>query len=217
MATRINVTQIANFDTHDENNLAQRWKKWKQSFEFYVTASGTDNDSQMRALLLHCAGPDVQDIFMHLQGVGTTYKAAMDALNNHFESKKNVVFERHVFRQAMQGTKDSLLTFVTRLRKIASTCEFANPNNEIRDQFIDKCSSNHLRRRLLQEPNLTLENVVEKAQAMELAEMQSIAMQPDEMQAGIARLKVIQESMIFLPISAVSAVGVQPTLPISAI
>ena len=39
-----------------------------------------DNDSQMRALLLHCAGPDVQDIFMYLQDVGTTYKAAMDAL-----------------------------------------------------------------------------------------------------------------------------------------
>ena len=171
----------------------------------------------MRALLLQCAGPEVQDIFMHLQDVGTTYKAAMDALNNHFESKKNVVFERHVFHQAMQGTNKLLLTFVTRLRKLASTFEFANPNNEIRDQFIDKCSSNRLRRRLLQEPNLTLENVVEKAQAMELAEMQSIAMQPDEMQAGIARLKVIQESMIFLPISAVSAVGVQPTLPISAI
>ena len=129
-----------------------------------------DNDSQMRALLLHCAGPDVQDIFMHLQDVGTTYKAAMD-----------VVFERHVFRQAMQVTNESLLTFVTRLCKLAPTCEFSNPNSEIHDQFIDKCSSNRLRRRLLQEPNLTLENVVEKAQAIELAEIQSIAMQPDEM------------------------------------
>ena len=103
MATRmINITPVANVDIHDESNLAQRWKKWKQSFEFYLTASGTDNDSQMRALLLHCAGPDVQDIFMHLQDVGTTYKTAMDALNNHFEPKKNVVFERYVFRQAMQ-------------------------------------------------------------------------------------------------------------------
>ena len=155
METRINITQIANFDIHDENNLAQRWKKWKQSFEFDLTASGTDSDSQMRALLLHCAGLDVQDIFMHLQDVGTTYKAAMDALNNHFEPKKNVVFERHVFRQAMQGTNKSSLTVVTRLRKLASTCEFGNPNSEIRDQFIDKCS-NRLRRRLLQEPNLTL-------------------------------------------------------------
>ena len=49
-----------------------------------MAVSGTDNDSQMRALLLHCAGPDVQDIFMHLENVGTTGKAAMDALNNHF-------------------------------------------------------------------------------------------------------------------------------------
>ena len=28
----------------------------------------------------------------------------MDALNNHFQSKKNVIFERQVFRQAIQGT-----------------------------------------------------------------------------------------------------------------
>ena len=96
MATRINITPVANFDIYDESNLAQRWKKWKQSFEFYLTASGTDNDSQMRALLLHCAGTDVQDIFMHLQDVGATYKTAMDALYNHFEPKKNVVFERYV-------------------------------------------------------------------------------------------------------------------------
>ena len=194
MATRINITHIASFDIHDESNFAQRWKKWEQSVEFYLTASGTDNDSQMQALLLHCAGPDVQDIFMHLQDVGTTYKAAMDALNNHFESKKNVVFERHVFRQAMQGTNESSLTFVTRLRKLASTCEF---ENEIRDQFIDKCSSNRLRRRLLQEPNVTLENIVEKTQAMELAEMELFAMHPDEMQAGMARLKVTQDKYDF--------------------
>ena len=76
-----------------------------------MTASGTDNDSQMRALLLHFAGPDVQDIFMHLEDVGTIYKAAMDALNNHFEPKKNVVFERYVFRQAIQGTNEPSLDF----------------------------------------------------------------------------------------------------------
>ena len=97
----------------------------------------------------------------------------------------------------MQGTNESLLTLVTRLRKLASTCKFINPNNKIRDQFIDKCSSNCLRRRLLQEPNFTLENVVEKAKAMELAEIQSIAMQLDEMQAGMARLKLTQDKYDF--------------------
>ena len=104
MATRINITQVANFDIDDESNLAGRWKKWEQRFEFYLAASGTNNDSKMRALLLHCAEPDVRDIFMHLQNVGTTYKAVMDVLNNHFEPKKNVLFEKYFFRQAMQGT-----------------------------------------------------------------------------------------------------------------
>ena len=51
-----------------------------------------DDDSQMRALLLHCAGPDVQDILMDLEEAGTTCQATMDALDNHFEPKKNVVF-----------------------------------------------------------------------------------------------------------------------------
>ena len=68
---------------------------------------------------------------------------------------------------------------------------------EIRDQFIDKCSFNRLRRRLQQKPNLTLENVVEKAQTIKLAKMQSIVMQPDEMQAGMARLKVTQDKYDF--------------------
>ena len=84
----------------------------------------------MRASLLHRGGPDVQDIFMHLEDVGTTYKAAMDALNNHFKPKKNIAFERHVFRQAIQGTNKPSQNFVTRLRKLASMCEFADPNTE---------------------------------------------------------------------------------------
>ena len=43
----------------------------------------------------------------------------MDALNNHSEPKKNVVFERHVFRQVSQGTNEASINFVTRLRQLA--------------------------------------------------------------------------------------------------
>ena len=51
MATRINITKVADFDIHDESNLARQWKKWIQSFEFYLSASVTDDDSQMKALI----------------------------------------------------------------------------------------------------------------------------------------------------------------------
>ena len=73
--------------------MPQRWKKWEQSFDFYLAASGMDADSQRQALLLHCAGTDVQDFFTHLQDVGTTYKAAMDALNNQFKPEECCILE----------------------------------------------------------------------------------------------------------------------------
>ena len=48
----------------------------------------------------------LQDIFMYLENVGTTYKTAMDALDNYFEPKTIAVFERYVFCQAIQETKE---------------------------------------------------------------------------------------------------------------
>ena len=53
------------------------------------------------------------------------------------------------------------------------------------------------RRHLLQQPNLTLEKNIQKSQVMELAEKQSIIMQPDDMQAGKTRLKVTQDEYNF--------------------
>ena len=97
MATRINITQVQILISMMKVIWLNDGKNGNKVLNFFLTASGTDSDSQMRALLFHCAGPDVQDIFMHLEDVGTTHKAAMDALNNHLEPKKNVVFERHVF------------------------------------------------------------------------------------------------------------------------
>ena len=104
--------------------MVQRWKKWKQIFEFYFSASGTEDGSQMRALLLHGTGPDVQDIFMHLEEVGTTYKAALGALNNHFEC---YIINTHISSSHSRSER----TVDKFCHKLASTCEFANQNTEI--------------------------------------------------------------------------------------
>ena len=104
---------------------------------------------------------------------------------------------RHVFCRAIQGTYERSIDFVIRLRRLASTYEFADQNTEIRDQFIKKYSSNCLRRRLLQEHNLTQEKAAEKVQTMELLEKQSIIKKPEETQAGMVRLKVTQDKYDF--------------------
>ena len=56
----------------DRSSLSQRWQKWLSSFELFVLASGISDDKQQRALLLHCGGGEIQDIFSTLSNTGDT-------------------------------------------------------------------------------------------------------------------------------------------------
>ena len=54
----------------DPSSVGTEWKRWLRSFQLYADGKGLiivpgkdDNKVQRRGLLLHCAGPDVQDIF----------------------------------------------------------------------------------------------------------------------------------------------------------
>ena len=56
---------------------------------------------QRRALLLHCAGPDVQDIFYVLSdtaGGAKDYQKAEDALTVHFVTQISVLYAAFVQR-----------------------------------------------------------------------------------------------------------------------
>lgn len=61
---------------------------------------------------------------------------------------------------------------MTRLHKLASTCEYQDANDVIIGQIIEKCSSHELRKKLLQEKTLTLDKVQEVARALEAANIQ---------------------------------------------
>ena len=90
--------------------------RWKRSFDFYLAARGNTVDAQKRALLLHCAGIDVQDVFDTLPDTGADYPTAVTALDIYFKTKRNDTYERHAFRQLYQAEGESTVQFVTRLR-----------------------------------------------------------------------------------------------------
>ena len=93
---------------------------------------------------------------MKLPDHGTKYDEADNALNNHFEPKKHIQFERHIFRKAKQETNETVDDFMVRVSKLAISCDF---RPVIRDQIVDGCKSAELRRKLLAAQNLTLEKV----------------------------------------------------------
>ena len=166
MATQITVPGVHPFNPHgDPNKIAQTWDKWQKSFQYVLDVSGITNDKRKKAMLLHMAGPETQEVFDTLTPANDTYDKALEALTSHFSVKKNVPFERNVFHDTKQKAGESVEQFVTRLRKLTASCEYGDQTEDhIRDQVIATCSSTGLRKKLLTEPDLTLAKVIEIAQ-----------------------------------------------------
>ena len=108
----------------DATSVGQRRDQWKSSFELYVAASGITCDSQKRALLLHCAGSEVQDIFNSMTDTGTKYKDALSKLDEYFTPKKDIPWERLQFRRTVPLRNESVENFVIRRKQAAKSCEF---------------------------------------------------------------------------------------------
>ena len=175
MATPLQLTCVPPFLVSGESStISQRWEKWLKQFEIYSVASGINNDVQKCAVLLHCAGEEVQEIFETMADTGDTYKGAVDALTAHFTPQKNIPYLRHVFRQEKQKDSETVSQFVTRLRRLAAPCEYGDHIEDfIRDQVIEKCYSKQLKVKLLAEKDLKLPRLLELAQAKEASEAQA--------------------------------------------
>ena len=188
MATNLEIGSIHPFDCKgNPTSVGPRWRRWKRSFEFFLEAKGLKKDSQRKALLLHCAGQDVQDIFDTLTDPGpvpagdTEYAKAMRSLDGYFFPQVNIPFERHEFPQAKQDESETADQFVMKLFQLSEHCEFGEAKEvHIRDQLIDKCKSHNLRKKLLEAGGtLTLQKAREIARSMEAAERKAKQIEND--------------------------------------
>ena len=94
---------IKTFDCHgDQNTLGLRWKRWLVGKGLIVNEDNTNNRQRRRALLLHLAGTDVQDIIYTLPNLGDAkdYKEAVDALNAYFVPKVDTTYARALLQTA---------------------------------------------------------------------------------------------------------------------
>lgn len=132
----------------EASDLYSEWTHWLSSFEIYAVASDLQkkSDAAQRATMLHRLGPTVQRIFSTLPGENTTLAATKDALNGSFSPKRNVVAERYKFRSRAQQPEESIDAYLTALRELAKSCDFAALEEEmIRDQIVERCHSKSLK------------------------------------------------------------------------
>lgn len=178
------------FETElDCADVAARWKKWIGRLENLFVAINITDDGRKRALLLHYAGEAVHDIYEAEKSSppsgaapdpAATYEGTRDTLSKYFAPKKNLQMERYIFRSCVQTPGQSLEAYVTSLRRLAQSCSFHDPEQEILSQLIQHCSSKRLRRRALREPDKSLSEIVAMGRLLEQSESQAASMEADK-------------------------------------
>lgn len=121
------------FDVKAEN-VSSMWRKYLRSFRYMVDGRAITDSAQKKALLLHLAGTEVQDIYETLEpkepAVGDKFDECVDSLTTYFAPKSNRTYERHLFRRLRQDD-DTVDHFITRVKQQANLCDFDNPDDSL--------------------------------------------------------------------------------------
>ncbi|KAK7879228.1 hypothetical protein WMY93_033987 [Mugilogobius chulae] len=164
-------------------NISENWRRWEQRFAIYMTASGADGkDEKIKvAILLHALGEDALEVYntldvSHAEG-DKKVADILAAFRTYCQPKKNTVFERHQFWAHPMAESVTIEKYVTELRQKSKDCEFGPSETDmIRDKIVFSLNDQRLKERLLREPNLTLERVMDICRAAETAKAQIQAM-----------------------------------------
>ena len=90
------------------------------------------------------------------------YKKAMDILTEHFQLKKNIPQARQTFLTTTLRQGERINNFVTRLQIVTQHCYYNDEkDNQIRDGTSTFVTNKHLKAKLYQESDLTLNKLPE--------------------------------------------------------
>ncbi|XP_057298881.1 uncharacterized protein K02A2.6-like [Hydractinia symbiolongicarpus] len=68
-------------------NLDKKWIVWKDDLELLLTASGNTQEAQKKALILHCGGRDLREVYRTLKADTDTYADVIQKLDTYFKPK----------------------------------------------------------------------------------------------------------------------------------
>ncbi|KAL4717211.1 hypothetical protein ACJJTC_017098 [Scirpophaga incertulas] len=142
----------------------ENYKKWKQRYQIYYTASGASNrlnDEGKIALFLHCLGEECLPIYNNFEFTEEqphmVYQNVVTKFDEYFMPMCNETMARHLFFKRKMRESETLDEYITVLRTMAKDCNFgATTDSLIKDQIIRGLRKKNIVERLLKEVNLDL-------------------------------------------------------------
>ena len=164
-------------------NLSENWKQWKQIYDAYETVTNLKSkpNNFRVAAFITCIGPEALNIHNSLpyqdEGERQNIERIFELWNAYCIGETNVTYERFKFNNRTQEPSESIETYAASLRALAATCAFGTLHDElIRDRIVCGIHNNAVRRKLLQEPKLSLSRCIDLCRATETTTAQVKAM-----------------------------------------
>ena len=113
-----------------QGDVAGNWEFFKQQWSDYESATGLDKREELvrLATLRSAMGRECLQILLNLNlnlsEEDKKIDKCLEALEKYFKPTRNVVYERYVYNTCSQTSEESVQTYVTRLRKLAASCEY---------------------------------------------------------------------------------------------
>ena len=187
------------------------WPKWKRRFDQYRQASGLVDkvDERQVSTLLYCLGDDAEDVLNTTRITPEDkkkYSKVLDAFDEHFKVRKNIIFEWARFNKRCQLPNESVEQFITEVHRLGDSCEFGLMKEElIRDRLVVGIRDHALSERLQMEAELTLDKAKRLIRQREaVKEQQELLKQPtgDDTSLGAVAKTVPRRKLPAIPSSA---------------
>ena len=159
----------------------KHFKHWLKTFTNFVTrclaASLADGVPEPNKLEILCAyiSADVHELLGGLD----SYDAAIAKLKASFIKTPKVIFSRHQLATRKQKAGELLEEFLQSLHVMSKDCSLRNVSAEeyrldlVRDAFINGLTSHHIRQRLLESNELTVDQAFNKVRSLSQAQKYS--------------------------------------------
>lgn len=165
---------------YTSGNLAETWRKFKIRLHYYFEDKYTKKlltKDRKIEILITCLGEKGIDIHVfNLEQKPTSFDELIKLFDEYFHPRKNIVYERFVFNQIIQKSNERIDEFILSLKMQATSCEFLEHDNMIRDRLVPGVTDTELRRDLLRQSDLTLEIATKYCRAYESSHHQSAKM-----------------------------------------
>ena len=157
---------------------------WEWSDNGIATSLNRREETICLATLRSAMGQECLQILLNLslsEDDKNKTDRCLEALEKYFKPSRNVVYERYVFNTCVQENDESVLSYITRLRKLAASCEYRELTDDlIRDRLVIGLKNNSDKGRLLREKNLDLRKAIQMCTSSDVATQQMKKIQGTE-------------------------------------